>query len=170
MVLKDVVLWSKAKMFRAPYLYALHLLLVTAAAALNLPLDLSNAITQSAHLLNNTHILIANTTQANSGYNTISLTESEPEMNLGAFRSPSNDTLLKNTQVRCSRPVYGTVTYQSCLNALNTFAVRPSHVYTFGQRDAGLFDINLPFRLIGSTVPSCTIFPRLPLSLYPSYS
>jgi len=144
-------------MFRAPSLYALHFLLVSAATALKLPLDLSNAIAQSAHLLNDTHIPIANITQANAGYNSISSTESEPETDIGAFRSPSNDTLLKNTQVRCSRLAYGTVTYPSCLHALNTFAVRPSHVYTFGQRDAGSFDINLPFRLIGSTVSFCTL-------------
>ncbi len=139
-------------MFRAPSIYALHFLLVAAATALRLPLDLSNAIVQSAHLLNDTHIPIANITQANPGYNSMSSTDSEPDMNLGALKSPFNDTLLKNTQVRCSRPAYGTVTYPSCFNALNTFAVRPSHVYTVGQRDAGLFDINLPFRLIGSTV------------------
>ncbi len=76
-------------MFRAPSIYALHFLLVAAATALRLPLDLSNAIVQSAHLLNDTHIPIANITQANPGYNTMSSTDSEPDMNLGALKSPS---------------------------------------------------------------------------------
>jgi len=154
-------------MFRASSLYALSFSLITVATALNLPLDLSNAIAQSAHLLNNTYIPIANITQASPGYNTISSTESDPEMTLGAFRSPSNDTLLKNTQVRCSRPAFGTVTYASCLNALNTFAVRPSHVYTVGQRDAGSFDINLPFRLIGSTDSFCTLSSKPNITTMP---
>lgn len=139
-------------MFRPSMKYALSFSLITVATALNLPLDLSNAVAQSAHHLSRTHIPIANITQPDSGYNKISSTESEPEINLGAFRSPSNDTLLKNTVVRCSRQTYGTVTYQSCLNALSAFAVRSSHVYTLGQRHAGSFDINLPFRLLGGTV------------------
>lgn len=138
-------------MFPAFSLYALSFSLVTVATALGLPLDLSNTLAQSAHLLNNTHIPISNITQPDAGYNTISSIDSEPEMNLSPFRTPSNDTLLKNTKVRCSRPAYGTVIYSGCLNALRTLNVRPGHVYTFGQRDAGLFEINLPFRLIGST-------------------
>lgn len=139
-------------MFPAPSLCALQIFLVTAATALYLSPVLTNAIVQSAHVLNTTHIPIASITPANSGYDPITSAEPGPELNLTSFRSLANDKFLKNTQVHCSRPAYDTVTHQSCQNALSTLTVRPSHVYTFGQRDAGLFDIGLPFRLLSSNI------------------
>ena len=127
--------------------YVINLLLFNTAAALNFPQDLSSAIEQSAVLLNNTNILILNNTPAVSGYVEATDLNSTPHLNLTAPSLPLNDTLLKDTHLYCNRQTYGTVSYASCLDALDTLHITSSRVYTFGQRDAGLFDFNLPFRL-----------------------
>ena len=128
----------------------IHCVLFRAGTALSLPPDLSSAITQAASLLNKTNISILNNTQSNPESDKNHSIPSTPRPSRIASVLTLNETLLKYTQVRCSRPAYGTVSYQSCFDALDTLNVRPQRVYTFGQRDAGLFDFSLPFRLLSS--------------------
>ena len=148
-----------------------HWLLFRAATALSLPPDLSRAITQAASLLNTANISILNATQSNLESDRIYSISSTPHPSPIASVLTLDETLFNYTQVRCSRPTYGTVAYQSCFDALNTLNVQPQRVYTVGQRDAGLFDFNLPFRLLGSIFPHSlciSVFPRwMILSSYP---
>ena len=135
-----------------------HWLLFRVSAALSLPPDLSSAIAQAASLLNTTNISVLNATQSNPESNIISPISSTPHPSPIASVLTLNETSLKYTEVRCSRPTYGTVAYQSCLDALNTLNIQPQRIYTVGQRDAGLFDFNLPFRLLSSIYPSFTLY------------
>lgn len=135
-------------MYQSFSYYIVNLFLLVTAAALNLPQDLSSAIEQSAGLLNNTKVLILNVTPAVSGYTETTDLNPTPRLNLTAPPLALNGTLLKDTHLSCRRHPYGFVTYSSCLDALNTLNIQRSRVYNFGQRDAGLFDFNLPFRLL----------------------
>lgn len=136
--------------------FPIHLLLVVHTIALKLPPDLNNAIAQPASPLNSASVPIFNTTPSSSVYGDATTASSAPELNLAPPRLPINETLLKDTKVVCNRPAYGSVTYSSCLDALNTLNVQRHKVYTVGDRDHGLYDFSLPFRLL-----SCRVF--LPL-------
>lgn len=128
-------------MYRRFSSHFIKFLLCGIAAALTIPQDVVSAIEQSANILNNTKILVLNTTPA---------VEVIPpaHLNLTPLPFPPNDTLLKDPHVYCNRHTYGLVTYSSCLDALDTLNIQRSKIYSFGQRDAGLFDFNLPFRLL----------------------
>ena len=128
-------------------LCAVNLLLVV-AAALYVPSDLSGAIEQPAGLPNASQISIINDTHPVAGYTENTVTQSLPLLNVTNPTLPLDNGLLKDTQVLCSRHTHGTVMYHSCRDALNTLNLQRARLYTFGKRDTGLYDINLPFKLL----------------------
>ena len=147
--------------------YIFQLLFYMNATALNLPPDLNAAIIQSAARLNNTNIPVADNTQnATSDYDTAN-GYTAPQFNHTISILLSNNTLLKDTNVYCNSGNYGTVTYSSCSNALETLNIQRSKVYTIGNRETGEYDFSLPFRLMSSISSYFSYYHNSPSSGLP---
>ena len=147
-------------------------LLVAVAAAFYVPQDPSSAIEQPAGLPNTSRVSIINETFIVSGYAENTVMQSLPILNITTPTLPLDNALLKDTQVLCSRHIHGTVKYPSCLDALNTLNLDRARLYTFGQRDTGLYDINLPFRLLScmEIYDFYSFFPLKPTLVIPTKS